>query len=709
MMRTANSIVCLLVVVILFVGSPTSVQAQDDSFGYPLPELEVITHANASRIEQLARLGLGPVLALAWSPDGNTLALASSSDVFLLDVLHPGAQTRWLTGHTDWVRGVTFSPDGSVLASAGSDDTLRLWSTATGEALAALEVGAEGVAGLDYSPDGRTLALAGADNTVRLWSILADDEGVIVGQQAVLTGHGEPVSSVAFSPDGETLVSGACVERDEQRECVQGEVLLWSAATGEQTDRWETEGNVNDLVFGSDGERLLIGGGTYGAGVISVRDITSGDEMAAPCDTLYGRYLEASEVRGLTLGPNETTLVVGSPYEGGVKLRDLETCSFIMLRTTLRTDFWQASALAFSPDGRMLASGGYQGVVVWDMETREPLISLKVYETAESVACSSDGKTLAVGHRFAIRLWEMTTGERLGELPGKASVPNLTVAYSPDGKLLASGSQDVELWSISYDAGLVMGEKVASLEGHWREVISIAFSPDGNLLATGTGRDGELKLWALDPVTGIETTDESLALLGGHTGGITGLSFSPDGTLLATSAKAYEAFGLRGVGDVKIWPIVVDGEVVTGRRPYGEELYELRWIADVNDVAFHPDGQTLFAGNGDGAIWRWNNVSPFATLAGFGRHPGGITSLMFNADGTILLTGSADNWWINGDDTIRLWAAESTDSTVMGELLTELNAYADRVTSIALSADETILVSGHADGTVRLWGVPVEE
>ena len=149
------------------------------------------------------RLGKGGIRGIAYSPDGNLLAVGSSIGVWIYDV-HTGSELALLTGHTREVESIAFSPDGTILASGGAwgDETVRLWEVATWHLKATLTGHTSRITDLAFSPDSTTLASASGDKTVRLWDVQT-------GQHKVtLIGHRRAVYSVAFSPDGRTLATG---------------------------------------------------------------------------------------------------------------------------------------------------------------------------------------------------------------------------------------------------------------------------------------------------------------------------------------------------------------------------------------------------------------------------------------------------------------------------------------------------------------------
>jgi len=205
-----------------------------------------------------------------------------------------------------------------------------------------------------------------------------------------------------------------------------------------------------------------------------------------------------------------------------------------------------------------------------------------------SVAFSPDGKLLASGSWKVIKLWEVATGREVRTLTGHTDWVR-SVAFSPDGRLLASGScgqpltqspwcaqGEIKLWDVA------SGSLVRTLSGHTWWVLSVAFSPDGRLLASGSwdGWDGTIKLWEV-------ATGREVRTLSGHERGVRSVAFSPDGRLLASGSED---------DTIKLW------EVATGREVRTLSGHE----RDVRSVAFSPDGRLLASGSGDKTIKLWD-------------------------------------------------------------------------------------------------------
>ncbi len=489
-----------------------------------------VPHAQTWR--EVLRLGRGVVTDLAWSPDSQTLAAASSIGVWVYTAeLEPIAL---LEGHTLWVSSVDWSPDGDRLATGSWDDTARIWLLAPGEAgdaasgvpVALLEGHANWVTDVAWSPRGTPVATVSYDLTARLWDAGSG------AQVAVLEGHTEPVEAVAWSPDGSRLAAGS----------ENGAALVWQ------------------LTF----------------------DAAGGAEAGAQ---LWLNPLLAVEygITSLAWHPQEP-LIAGGMWNGGVKLWDADTGALV---AELRGHEGAVNALAWSPGGDRLATASADGMVrIWDAVTRRQIATIRAHggEAVNALAWSGSGLLASAGADGDIRLWEVVEGMVVRRAAATGHWGEVeAVAWSADGKRVFARGADgaVRAWEVTGNPGEVIrtwedagGEQspvdanvaartrdaslLARAEnrtvrivdaatgaelGGWEApgaLTSLAWSPDGALLAGGTG-DGPVYLWRLAPD---EAAGELAATLKGHTDSVAWAAWSPDGDRLATASAD---------GTVRIW------------------------------------------------------------------------------------------------------------------------------------------------------------
>ena len=630
----------------------------------------------------------GSVNSVSFSPDGTILASASSDGTIKLWDVEQKTINSNLTGHSDAVNSVSFSPDGTILASASNDRTVKLWEMGTGREIETLEGHQGRVQSLTFSPDGAAIASGGYwDGTVILWdvatrqiagtysddvqggiysfdfsldgSILAFGTGnstielwdVATGTHVItLPGHRDNVYSMAFSPDGSTLASAT---RDKIRLWDVSEFFTPRPATVDKLSGDHQQGPVNNDLDSPFVVEVRDRKGIGIEGVVVTFSITRGD---GKLNRQYNVARTTTDVDGraqqtLTLGPEAGTHTVEVSVPG------IESVTFIAvgvwsgIPTTGDLDFRTMNL----PDGAITRFG--KGAIGGDHG---------------SIAFSPDSRLLAVASSIGIWLYEASTSREVALLTGHTGRV-VSVAFSPDGSILASGSGDrtVKLWDTA------TGQNIATLEGHQGFVKSVAFSPDGTTLASGsspsaTGR-GMALVW--DVATG-----QNIATLEGHArtaSGVNSLVFSSDGSILATGSMD---------GTVKLWEIPSERNIAT-----------LEHYDRVNAVAISPDGTTLAAGTNSGILNLWD-IGSRAKIATY-RHIGGfgwaqaVNSVAFSPDGTTIAAGVTDRTVLRDVAT--------------GVIVDILRKYPEHISSVAFSPDGLTIASATTN-TVDLFNVATQ-
>jgi WD40 repeat protein len=565
------------------------------------------------------------VNGVSFSPDGRTLASAGEDRTVRLWDVATGRARITLSGHHEQVRTVKFSPDGRMAASVSTDGHTRLWDVADGRLLAIIPSSSDYPASIAFSPDGRTLAVAGEDGSVRLrdlttrrppvtltghtgriLAVVFSPDGRMLASagedytvrlwkpsggppHAILTGHTSGVRAVEFSPNGRILATGS---NDHT-------ARLWDTTTWKPlaTLTGHTD-DVHLLVFSPNGEALATNGNDRAVRLWNVPD-------GQPRATLPGRT-----VNGLVFSSDGQ--VLASAGSNGARLWD---AGIGKPRVKLTGDPVNLYSLAFSPDGRTLATGGSDRKVrLWDAADGRRLRTLTGNtDEVVSVAFSRDGRTVvAAGKDGTLRFWDETGGPAWAA--SRAAATGGSIAFSPDGRILAVGYEDgtVRLYSTT-------GGPTRELTGHSLIVTTVAFSPDGRTLATGS-EDRTVVLRSL-------ADGKILATLGGHTDGVEAVAFSPDGHTLASGDWA----------GVKLW------DLPGGKLRRTLTGHDQR----VNAVAFSPDGRTLATAGSDNTARLWD-LAGGQTRIVLNGHRDGLVTMAFSPDGHNLATGS----W---DGAVRLW------------------------------------------------------
>ncbi len=575
------------------------------------------------------------------------------------------------------IKDIKYSPDGEKLA-VGSSIGVWLYDVHTGAVLALFAGHTEDVTSIAFFPDGKTLVSASYDDTIRLWDLETGKHKATISARAF---------HIEFSPDGKTFASAG------------SNVDLWDVQTLQLRGRLTGHRSSRvSVTYSPDGKTIAIESGR----TVKLWNAQTGERRTS---------FTAHEhlVSPLAFSPDSKVLASGGSKDKLVCLWDAQTGKRIR---TFIGHTKGVNSVAFSPDGKTVVSASYDNTIrLWDIETGEHKTTLTGHiESVEIITFSPDGDTLMSGSRDGtFRAWDPTTGELKNTF---IHSPNLThPAISQDGKLLAVGyDKEIQLWETDT-------EKLrTTLIGHTHPIYSLKFSQDGLTLRS---RDKEhILVWDVEREKHKQTlpnpfeisseittnqstkvlspnkdllavgktdgtielcdtsTGEQRALFTKHTDWISVIAFSPDGTILASTGnddtiQLWDMVNLKHIGSLK-------------NNIYGSDA-----------LAFSEDNTFFACGNSWGDVGLWNlRKNTYIPISGHRSSWGAnsIYSFAFSKDGTKFASLSADK-------TIRLW------DTATGEHKGTLVGHTNNPYFAVFANDDKTLVSKGFDRTILLWDI----
>jgi WD40 repeat protein len=642
------------------------------------------------------------------SPDGRPLASGDDVGVVRLWDLRTGSAAYVLKGHAFSINRLAFSADGTLLASAAESDShshseVLIWESATGRKLARIEGLEDCIAAVP--------AFLRNEPALRLHTSWRESVNGAWRESAIREIR---TYDLAHGP-ARLVLRSSWPSRDYTCLTDAGQIVTFISAAIPEQDRWTLKnGDTDHIEWAFDPARLgvqiltaftsdgRIVAAAFGNNVVSCRESSTGRELF--------RYTSESPLRALALSTDGRTLLAACE-SGVVELRSLATGRRVALSIS---DVPRKDAnlhLAFSPDGNRLATtewaipGGATPVTIWHVDTgkrlgqypghRDPAAALLFEadgrslviaagptirrwfpegepeptplaghkDAAWTVAFAPDGELLASGsdgddEPETIKLWDPTSG-RLNR--GWYGGPGTTasVAFSPDGRILASAhlaeQDNVRLWDVA------TGKCLATLRGHTAQARTLAFHPHGKLLASA-GSDKTIRIWDVE-------TRSCVRKLNGHDDTIQQLVIARDGTLLASASSD---------GTVRLWDFA-----------QGRILHELTGPEKFTSVEFSPDGRVLAGADEDGSIKLWD-VPTGAQRRPLRDEVRILRALAFSPDSRILASAGETG-------SIRLW------DVMTDQELHSLPNYSGHVRSLAFAPDGSSLAFCDDDGAVRIW------
>jgi WD40 repeat protein len=396
---------------------------------------------------------------MAWSPDGQQLAVAAGKEAAVFDAIGHEASGRTVPTvklaqpHNDWVFSVAYSPDGSQIATASGDATARVWDAETGTVSADLRGHTGGVLGAEFAPSGNQLLTGSEDGTALVWNVRHGKE---------IAHHRDWVLEAAFSDDGSRVATAAA----------NGSARLWTAR-GEKLAKIDAPDVIRATAVDFDDEGRVLVGGTgflnYRDGRVIIADARSGERIDGGQLKLNRPFSDAS------FSPDGKVVV--SHYSGAPVLWNPETDARNRLTYPQGTGFVFAPSAQFSHDGQYIVTGGSDGIVrMFDAETREEVQSFTGHQgTVVGAALSDDSsRVVSYGLDRTARVWDPATGAEVAVLRGHTGWVS-GADFSPDGSRVVTAGADrtIRIWDAE------SGSLLAVERPHADVINSVAFNPEG--------------------------------------------------------------------------------------------------------------------------------------------------------------------------------------------------------------------------------------
>ncbi|KDN47840.1 hypothetical protein RSAG8_03260, partial [Rhizoctonia solani AG-8 WAC10335] len=619
------------------------------------------------------------------------------------------ALARWPTEAQ--VTSLACSSDGASIASGYCNGSIQLWNIHTGTMIGSSIKGCGGsICSLRFSRDNTRLASGSYDRSICLYDITTAHPNIIQW----LTRHEGPVCALDFSFDGTRIVSGS----DD------GTVQLWNAESGDLIDEpLIGELEIHSIAFSSDDSRVI----AMGARTVVVGDIGTFDAIIQSWNLLApGRPTSIQSFSGhegrvlsVDLSPDGICVATGGS-DHTIRLWRTDTETQIGQSFTGHTG--GVLAVKFLSDGTRIVSGSTDKTLrIWDVSTGSSIgHPFKGHSSAVGmiVPVPGDTRLISASDDATIRIWDIDTPIPANSLVSRRPEPVCSVTFSPDGELILSGSEDkgVRVWNAR------TGELIDMPVEHTDSILSVACSPDKRYYAASS-RDGTVLVGDILPGPRFGKP----IVRTGHQSSVMSIAFSVDGSRLVTSSsdqtiKTWDSRTLEAIGPQfkKSKGYVTDIALVhrdnntylvasgsdsedktvrlldLGLDDATQVVLEMKGHnSAVLSVACSPKGDLIVSGSYDSTIRIWNGRTGKEMIKPIKGHTKAVRSVaLFESNGTRIIASGSD------DTTVQLWEADTG-----ARLGLPLRGHTSPVLSVGFSPDGRYIVSGSADGSIRLWDV----
>ncbi len=616
------------------------------------------------------------ILSSAISPNGTQLVTGSWNGKVVIWKITEGTMPVAETGYStntvylepelqlkeqfEPIYSISFSPDGEKFATSSSSSAIEpaVWDAKTGEKLFTLSGHGEHVRSIVFSPNGTYLATASEDGTARIWDANTGKELLVIKDhihETIEYSDFNYVYDVAFSPDSSAVAS------------VGGDriVLISDVNTGAVLNNITAEGVIFTVAFNPDGSSIVWGDDRN---LVITADLASGQENVT--------NVHNAQVYDLIFSPDGKHLA-STGADGKIAIVDKSNSSLPIFLSRNPSITSTINSISYTPDGRYIISGNINGeLIVWDSASTGyyEINSINAHDNPiTGLSFSPDGTSFATSGTNSANIWSMPD-ENLLQTFTQGTIEDIHFLLDGQKVLIGAGWDGAGIWDINTGSKDTDSNFIQFSDAY---VLSSAVGADGKLVATSqifsNADDSDIMplVTAWDVNQGIKLQEIEFTRRG-----VFGVALSPDGKYLAAGGED---------GTIRILNLESNK---TPRTLTGHE----NWVRSIN---FSPDGKRLITGSFDNTaiVWDVESGDKVFTLL---HHNASINDAVFSPDGTMIALASSDG-------TATIW------DTATGTLRYSLSPHAGNINNLAFSPDNKVIALGAEDGGVRFYFTNIED